>query len=141
MWCRKRMKPRDFWRSQLCITGASGSDRPSGEAWTVLESRFVRRVSTRSSSLTSVTNVVFQSVLRAAPGSVDLKPSNIPPEWVLDGSPKVWNKEVASSPDQVSQIFVWECTAGHFMWRYSKHESMIVISGEAFLIEDNGQEV
>lgn len=90
--------------------------------------------------MTNVPNIVFQSVVRAIPASVDLTPTTIPPEWVLSGSPKAWNKEVARSHDRISQIVVWECTEGHFKWHYSKEESVIVVSGEAFLVNDDGQE-
>lgn len=91
--------------------------------------------------MTNVPNIVFQSIVRAIPASVDLKPATIPPEWVLSGSPKAWNKEVARSHDRISQIIVWECTEGHFKWHYSQEESVIVVSGEAFLVNDNGQEI
>lgn len=91
--------------------------------------------------MTSVTKVVPQLIVRATPSSVDLTPSTIPPEWVLDGKPIAWNKEVARSRDRMSQIVVWECTAGLFIWHYIKDEPMIVISGEAFLIQKNGQEL
>lgn len=80
-------------------------------------------------------------ILRVAPASVDLDPSGISADWILSGTPKAWNKEVGRSHDRMSQIVVWECTEGHFKWHYSKDESVIVVSGEAFLIQDNGQEV
>ena len=89
----------------------------------------------------NVPNIVSQSVVMVNAASVDLTPLTIPPEWVLSGSPQAWNKEVARSHDRISQIVVWECTEGHFKWYYSKDESVIVVSGEAFLVNDNGQEL
>ncbi|MGO9087686.1 MAG: cupin domain-containing protein [Candidatus Sulfotelmatobacter sp.] len=91
--------------------------------------------------MTSVSNVVSQSIVRAMPASVDLTPASIPLAWVLDGSPQAWNKIVARNRDRMSQIVVWECTAGLFMWHYQQDESVFVISGEAFLVEENGHEV
>jgi len=84
---------------------------------------------------------VSKSIVMVSPACVDLGPSVIPSEWVVSGSPKAWNKEVARSHDRMSQIVVWECTAGLFQWHYTKDESVIVISGEAFLINENEQEL
>jgi uncharacterized protein len=88
----------------------------------------------------TVTNIV-QSVVRAAPARVDLTDSPIPPDWIRAGSPKACIKEIATSRDRMSQIFVWECSAGVFMWHYSKDESLVVTSGEAFITTENGQEL
>lgn len=82
-----------------------------------------------------------KSIVMSTPASVELVPSSIPAQWILSGTPKAWNKEIATSHDRMSQIVVWECTAGHFNWQYSKDESVVVISGEAFLIKPDGQEV
>ena len=94
----------------------------------------------RQPPLATVTNIV-QSIVRAAPARVDLTDSPIPPDWIRAGSPKAWNKEIAYSRDRMSQIFVWECSAGLFIWHYSKDESLVVISGEAFITTENGQEL
>lgn len=79
--------------------------------------------------------------MMATAAAVELSPSSIPAEWVLSGVPKAWNKEVSNSDDRISQIIVWECTAGLFKWHYKKDESVTVISGEAFLIKPDGEEV
>ena len=44
------------------------------------------------------------------------------------------------SHDLVSHILVWECTAGRFNWHYKQDESVVVVSGEAFMINENGEE-
>jgi uncharacterized protein len=92
-------------------------------------------------SLSTVTNIESQSVVRISPSSVDLNPSPIRPEWILSGSPKAWSKEVTRSRDRMSQIVVWECSAGLFMWHYNKDESLVVISGEVFVTTQSGQEL
>jgi len=79
--------------------------------------------------------------MMATAATVELSPSSIPIEWVLDGTPQAWNKEVSNSNDRISQIIVWECTAGLFKWHYKKDESVTVISGEAFLVKSDGQEI
>jgi uncharacterized cupin superfamily protein len=84
---------------------------------------------------------VSKQIVLATPECVELAPSSIPSEWVISGTPQAWNKEVSTSHDRISQIVVWECTAGQFRWHYRKDESVIVISGEAFLINPDGHEV
>jgi uncharacterized protein len=84
---------------------------------------------------------VTASIVFATPSSVELSPSSIPSEWILGGEPKAWNKEVSNTRDRTSQVVVWECSAGHFQWHYKKDESVFVISGEAFLIKPDGQEI
>ena len=86
-------------------------------------------------------NSISEPIVRIAAASVDLKPSKISSEWILRGTPTAWSKEVTRSRDRMSQIVVWECTEGHFKWYYSKDESVVVVSGEAFLVHDNGQEL
>jgi hypothetical protein len=47
---------------------------------------------------------------------------------------------VVRSHDWTSNIDVWECTAGSFHWHYSKDEAVIVVSGEAFITNEKGEE-
>ena len=91
--------------------------------------------------MTTVPNNIYKAIVRLVPATIDLEPSGIPAELIISGTPKAWNKEVSSSRDRMSQIIVWECTAGRFKWYYEKDESVIVISGEAFLIDENGEEL
>ncbi len=77
----------------------------------------------------------------ATPTSLELSPSPIPTEWILKGTPKARNNWISKSQDRISQIVLWECSAGQFEWHYEKDESVIVLSGEAFLIKPDGQEV
>jgi uncharacterized cupin superfamily protein len=77
----------------------------------------------------------------ATPAAVELSPSSIPAEWIIEGTPKAWSKRISRTRDEISEVVVWECTAGHFTWHYKKDESVTVISGEAFLIKPNGEEI
>ena len=79
--------------------------------------------------------------MRIAASSAELRPLPIKPEWILGGNPDAWYKEVAISRDGMAELVVWECSAGLFMWHYKKDESLIVISGEAFVTTENNQEL
>ena len=35
---------------------------------------------------------------------------------------------------------VWECTAGRFTWHYNEDETVVVIAGEVFITNDQGEE-
>ena len=91
--------------------------------------------------MTTPRRSISKPIVRVAPASVDLEPSGISADWILSGTPTAWNREVALSHDRMSQIVVWECSEGLFKWHYRKDESTIVVSGEAFLINDDGKEV
>jgi len=83
---------------------------------------------------------MLQSVLIAAAASADLDAAPISHDWVLDGKPETRSKELARSHDRTSYVTVWDCTAGRFNWHYSKDETLVVISGEAFISDENGVE-
>lgn len=68
----------------------------------------------------------------------DLRP--IARERVLEGSPRSRSKVLVRSRDMSSHILVWECTAGRFNWYYEQDESVTVVWGEAFLVDESGAE-
>jgi hypothetical protein len=47
---------------------------------------------------------------------------------------------VVRSHDRTSHIVVWDCTPGSFKWHYGMDEAIVVVSGEAFMINDKGEE-
>lgn len=81
------------------------------------------------------------NIVMATPTCIELEPSPIPSEWIVEGTPNAWNKEVAVSHDRISRTYVWECSEGRFHWHYEKDESVVVLSGEAFLVKPDGREV
>src|ERR1700674_1523665 len=81
-----------------------------------------------------------KSIVMATPATVDLQPEPIPPEWILSGTPEARGKTLVRSHDWASHIVVWDCTPGSFHWHYSSDEVLIVVSGEAFLINEKGEE-
>src|SRR5207247_11344637 len=60
--------------------------------------------------------------------------------WIHAAKAKKWSKEQALSYDPTSYVMVWDCTAGRFNWQYNKDETLVVISGEAFISDQNGGE-
>jgi len=85
---------------------------------------------------------VSKQIRMTAPATLDLGPEleAIREDWVLSGQPKSRNKIVATSQDRNSWVVVWECSAGRFNWHYVQDESVVVISGEAFMIDEHGNE-
>jgi uncharacterized cupin superfamily protein len=70
----------------------------------------------------------------------DLEPSPISPDWILSGTPVARRRLLAKSYDGTAYVTVWECTAGRFMWHYVEDETVTIISGEAFITTDQGEE-
>ena len=81
-----------------------------------------------------------KSIVIAAAATADLAPAPVSPDWVLNGTPETRSKELARSHDRTSYVMVWDCTAGRFNWHYSKDETLVVISGEAFITNEKGEE-
>lgn len=80
------------------------------------------------------------SVYVAATEAAQLELSPISQDWVISGKPETRSKKLAQSRDRTSYVMVWDCTAGRFNWHYNKDETLVVISGEAFISYDNQTE-
>jgi len=81
-----------------------------------------------------------KSIVIAATDTADLEATRISPGWVLNGRPETRSKQLARSHDRTSCAVVWDCTAGHFNWHYNKDETLVVLTGEAFISIEKGQE-
>ena len=81
-----------------------------------------------------------QSIVVATPATVELDPEPIPRDWIVSGSPQARCKKLVRSRDWTSHIVVWDCTPGAFNWHYGMDETIVIISGEAFMINDKGEE-
>jgi uncharacterized protein len=79
------------------------------------------------------------STVIAVANTTDLPPTPISPDWVLEGTPETRSQELARSHDLTSFAMAWDCTAGRFKWHYNKDETLVVLSGEAFITIDNGE--
>jgi uncharacterized cupin superfamily protein len=85
-------------------------------------------------------SAILRSIVVATPSEVDLSPEPIPQQWILSGSPVARGKVLARSRDWTSSTIVWDCTEGSFRWHYSQDETVLFLSGEAFLLLENGTE-
>lgn len=81
-----------------------------------------------------------EQVLITTPAKLELEPEVIPPDWISAGTPTARKTKLSTSHDWASSVVVWDCTPGQFRWHYMQDESVFVISGEAFLINENGVE-
>lgn len=69
-----------------------------------------------------------------------LDPDPIYEKWILGGNPVARSKTMVLSPDGASKTVLWDCTSGTFYWHYRQDESVLFISGDAYLLEENGKE-
>ena len=79
-------------------------------------------------------------IVIADPATVELRPSPIFPEWIIEGTPEANSRELARSADGTSTILAWSCTAGRFDWYYDVDETIHIIEGEVFITNDKGEE-
>jgi uncharacterized cupin superfamily protein len=80
------------------------------------------------------------SIVIVPAATADLKAAPIPRDWILNGTPEARNSELARSDDRTSYVIDWNCTAGSFNWHYSEDETLVVVSGEAFITNEQGEE-
>ena len=74
--------------------------------------------------------------------AVELKTEFQPfdPAIVTGGTPGSRSKTLSVSRDRLSDVILWECTAGHFNWHFNRDEVIFALSGAAFIIEADGSE-
>ena len=85
-------------------------------------------------------SALLRTIMVADPATLDLAPEPIPQERILSGAPVARSKNLVRSRDWTSTVVVWDCTAGRFSWHYGQDEVILVVSGEAFLLLENGEE-
>ena len=71
----------------------------------------------------------------------DLRPSQIEPSWIIEGSPVTHMSTLTISPDGALTSGIWDCTAGKFHWKYSVDEIVHILEGEARVTDDTGTRV
>jgi uncharacterized cupin superfamily protein len=62
------------------------------------------------------------------------------PAWVTEGKPGSRSKTLSVSKDRLSDVMLWECTAGQFNWHFVRDEVIFALSGEAIILESDGSE-
>ena len=84
-----------------------------------------------------------KEIVMVTPATIDLGSATLPlpSNWVLSGNPESRTKELVRSHDWNSQVVVWDCTPGVFKWHYDQDEVILVLSGEAIMINEKGEEV
>ncbi len=85
-------------------------------------------------------SALLRSIVMATPAKIELDPEPIAQKWILSGTPVARSRNLVRSKDLTSTVVVWDCTAGSFRWHYRQDETIIVMSGEAFLMLENGEE-
>ena len=80
------------------------------------------------------------SIVVVAANTARLEHSPFRPGWILAGTPEARSTLLAKSRDGNSYIMAWECTPGEFNWHYAEDETVVVLSGEAFVTNDAGAE-
>ncbi len=79
-----------------------------------------------------------KSVIKLGVEQVDLNPSPIRPDWVLEGNPIARNRLISSSADGTASTVIWDCTAGRFNWFYDIDETIYVIKGGVVVKDSAG---
>jgi uncharacterized cupin superfamily protein len=90
--------------------------------------------------MNSTTTDIPKPILRISEGFGELQPDPIPADWILEGDPRARANKIMTSRDWSSTVVVWDCTPGSFRWHYSKDETVHFLSGEAFMLDDDGEE-
>ncbi len=84
--------------------------------------------------------VKLNRMITATLAGMELDPDPIYEKWILSGNPVARSKTLALSSDGASHTMLWDCTAGSFYWHYRHDEALLVLSGDAYLLEENGVE-
>ncbi len=81
-------------------------------------------------------------VLVEAVQAIELKNEFQPldPSLVTEGQPGSRSKTLSVSRDRLSDVMLWECTAGQFNWHFVRDEVIFALSGKAYIIEADGSE-
>jgi uncharacterized cupin superfamily protein len=82
--------------------------------------------------------MAVESVIKLEVGQINLNPSPINPNWVLDGNPVARNNVLSSSADGTASTLIWDCTAGRFNWFYDVDETIYVIQGGVVITDTAG---
>ena len=76
----------------------------------------------------------------ANPATIELSPSQIPAEWILEGCPQARATAIAHSHDGAMTVIAWSCTKGRFRWHYQVDEMGHLLSGVVCVTDQSGSE-
>jgi uncharacterized protein len=77
-------------------------------------------------------------VVIASTVEAELVPVPIPASWIIEGTPQVRSKRLATTSDRAAAAIVWACSAGRFHWHYPVDEFLHIMSGEVFVTDEKG---
>jgi uncharacterized cupin superfamily protein len=83
-------------------------------------------------------DAVVLPIITTYPADTELLPERIPKEWILDGLPQASAAGIARTADNGMWLAVWACTPGKFRWHYDVDETVHILSGEVFIVDDVG---
>lgn len=58
----------------------------------------------------------------------------------MSGKAETRSKLLWKTGDDLSYGMYWECGAVEFIWHYTKDEAMVLLSGEAYITDEHGEE-
>jgi uncharacterized cupin superfamily protein len=82
--------------------------------------------------------MTVESVIKLGVGQVNLNPSPIYSNWILEGNPIARNTVLSRSADGTASTLIWDCTAGRFNWFYDVDETIYVIEGGVIVKDPAG---
>jgi uncharacterized protein len=79
------------------------------------------------------------AIARSVIDDDDLAPAPIDPAWIVEGAPVARARAVSVDQDGSIRVWLWECSAGRFDWRYGKSDETVhILAGEAELTTSDG---
>ena len=79
-------------------------------------------------------------IITARTSEIGLEPAPFPVQWVMEGRPQAYAKEIARSRDGTMTVTIWSCTTGRFRWQYTVDETVHIVSGEVFILDHGNSE-
>ncbi|WP_373505496.1 cupin domain-containing protein [Aestuariivirga sp.] len=70
--------------------------------------------------------------------NVELNPSPIRADWIIEGRPVARNAILSRSEDQTACTIVWDCSEGKFNWHYDFDETVYFIEGSVTIEDGHG---
>jgi uncharacterized cupin superfamily protein len=70
--------------------------------------------------------------------TVQLDPSPIRTDWILEGNPVANYRLLSTSADGRATTLFWECTAGRFNWFYDIDETVCLLEGSVTIKDETG---
>ncbi len=80
-----------------------------------------------------------ENMIQIDTSHVDLEDSAIAEDWIIAGKPVARCKRLSGSADGTSSTWIWDCTAGRFIWNYRIDETAYIIEGSMVIKDQTGR--